>query len=160
MATRTFMVLVTAGLLGTGGHAQAGFLDDFARAFLAAPASRQIVEYDPLEMTVRKARRRPTRSIEMSSRPAPIVKLDPVTDPGWYLRDPTLRRGDIVVTGSGVLVYRGRDSDDIHRNDFAELSGGKAGSKNWKYQLKTAAQSGRSFFASTTQTKTVEATAY
>jgi len=162
MAAKKFMVLVTAGLLGMGAHAQAGFLDDFARAF-RAPAPRQIFDYGPLEMTVKKPRRRPTRSIESSSQSVQTVKIDPVSDPSWYLRDPTLRRGDIVVTQRGVLVYKGRDSDALHRGDFAELVAGRAGPKNWQHQLNAAARSGRSFFAapySTPKTETIEAKAY
>jgi hypothetical protein len=91
------------------------------------------------------------------------VKLDPVSDASWYLRDPTLRRGDIVVTQRGVLVYKGRDSDALHRGDFAELVAGRRGSKNWQHQLNAAAHSGRSFFAapsSTPPAKTIEAKAY
>jgi hypothetical protein len=133
MKRRTIMVASALSALMLAEHAQAGFLDDFARAFLGQ-TSRPVVTYEPLEMTVKKQRRRPVQPIERSSRPTQIVKLDPFTDPGWYLRDPTLRRGDIVVTQSGVLVYNGRDSDVLRTADFLELGTGKAGAKSWQNQ--------------------------
>jgi hypothetical protein len=35
------------------------------------------------------------------------AQIDPVLDPNWYLNDPTLRRGDMVVLENKVLVYDG-----------------------------------------------------
>lgn len=124
----------------------AGFLDDFARVFLGrqTPPPAVIEPFDPLSVTVKPKRQ---RGPEVSSKPAPpLVKLDPSSEPDWYLRDPTLRRGDIVVTDKGVLVYQGRDSDAMRPADFAMFSAGKDGGKGWKQQLQAAAAGGRSFF--------------
>lgn len=153
MRVRTIVMGVAgAAMLASSPSAQAaGFFDDFARAFLGRQAEpQQQVQSNPLEMTVRQ--RRKAVRVETSSKPAPpVVKLDPATDPYWYLGDPTLRRGDIVVTNEGVLTYRGRDSDALRRADFVALGagktdGGKAGSGAWRQQLQQAAAGGRSFF--------------
>jgi hypothetical protein len=50
------------------------------------------------------------------------AQIDPLTDPNWYLNDPTLRRGDIVVLERRVLVYEGRTQNGPHaRAEFADL---------------------------------------
>ncbi len=147
------MGVAGAALLAAVPQAQAAnIFDDFARAFFGRPAAPQQQFYsDPLEMTVQPRRKAP-RPVETSSKPPPpVVQLDPSTDPNWYLADPTLRRGDIVVTNGGVLVYQGRDSDHLRRSDFAALGAGKpAGKKSssqpWQQQLQQAAAGGRSFF--------------
>lgn len=142
-----------AALLTAAPQAQAAnIFDDFARAFFGRPAAPQQQVYsNPLEMTVQPRRKTPKFSETSSKPPPPVVQLDPATDPNWYLADPTLRRGDIVVTNRGVLVYQGRDSDALRRSDFAALGGGKpnsrkAGSNAWQQQLQQAAAGGRSFF--------------
>ncbi len=136
-------------LLGASQVQAANIFDDFARAFFGAPrrpvpvAVAPVDNYDPLSVTVKP--RRPAYP-EVSSKPSPpVVQLDPSSDPNWYLKDPTLRRGDIVVTARGVMVYQGRDADQLTKADFAAL-GGKAGDKGWKGQLQAAAAGGRTFF--------------
>jgi hypothetical protein len=150
-----FIAMAVAGsaLLALAPPAQAAnIFDDFAKAFFGRPsAPQQQVYSDPLEMTVKPRRKAPRFSETSSKPPPPVVQLDPATDPNWYLADPTLRRGDIVVTNRGVLVYQGRDSDVLRRSDFASLGSGTAGSKKagsgaWQQQLQQAAQGGRSFF--------------
>lgn len=151
-----FIVMGVAGavLCAVAPQAQAAnIFDDFAKAFFGRPAAPQVQQIysDPLEMTVQPRRKIPKFSETSTKPPPPVVQLDPATDPNWYLADPTLRRGDIVVTNGGVLVYQGRDSDDLRRSDFAALGGGKpnskkAGSSAWQQQLQQAAAGGRSFF--------------
>jgi hypothetical protein len=127
------------------GAEAAGFFDSLARAIFGAPRLRAspIYEFDDDRP---RARPRP-RAPEASSKPKlPVAKLDPQTDRHWYLKDPTLRRGDIVVTASGVLVYQGRDSDAAHSSDFVALGGSDL--KGWKQNLQTAAAGGRTMFQS------------
>jgi hypothetical protein len=123
----------------------AGLFDDLARAlFGGGPRLRAspIYEYDD-EPRVRAPR---VRAPEVSSKPKPpVVQLDPQADKQWYLKDPTLRRGDIVVTAGGVLVYQGRDADASRPADFVALGG--SDSKGWKQQLQTAAAGGRARFS-------------
>lgn len=148
------MGVAGAALLALAPQAQAAnIFDDFAKAFFGRPAApqQQQVYSDPLEMTVKPRRKVPKFSETSTKPPPPVVQLDPSTDPNWYLADPTLRRGDIVVTNGGVLVYQGRDSDALRRSDFAALGSGKtsskkAGSGAWQQQLQQAAAGGRSFF--------------
>lgn len=124
----------------------AGLFDDLARAlFGGGPRLRAspIYEYDD-EPRVRAPRARAPAS-EVSSKPKPpVVQLDPQADKQWYLKDPTLRRGDIVVTARGVLVYQGRDADAARPADFVALGG--SDSKGWKQQLQSAAAGGRARF--------------
>lgn len=139
------------------GAEAAGFLDNLARAIFGAPQplrASPIYEYDEAP------RARPRhRAPEAASKPKPpVVKLDPQTDRNWYLKDPTLRRGDIVVTANGVLVYQGRDADAARASDFVALGGSDP--KGWKQRLETAAAGGRSMFHSgpaMTATVTAEA---
>lgn len=139
---------------GVGGAAQAGFLDDLARAFGGARPQQPVYlapANDPLSVTVTPRRQRsntpaPSAAYVASKPTPPVVNLDPQTDPDWYLKDPTLRRGDIVVTARGVQVYQGRDSDSIRRADFTALVGGRERARPWQQQLQAAAQGGRVFF--------------
>ncbi len=129
----------------------AGFFDDLARAFLGAPTRPQAVEpYNPLSVTVKPRRQKSVRAkaapVEARSTPKPpVVQLDPSSDPYWYLKDPTMRRGDIVVTDRGVLVYQGRNADAMRRSDFAGLGSGDA--KSWKRKLQAAAAGARTMFS-------------
>ena len=123
----------------------AGLFDDLARAlFGGGPRLRAspIYEYD--DEPRRRAPR--ARAPEVSLKPKPpVVQLDPQADKEWYLKDPTLRRGDIVVTAGGVLVYQGRSADAARPADFVALGGNDA--KGWKQQLQTAAAGGRARFS-------------
>jgi hypothetical protein len=133
------------GLAASMPAKAAGFFDDLAGALFGRPAPRATIFHEPLEMTVQPRR---MTSPEMSSRPPPpVVKLDPATEPDWYLRDPSLRRGDIVVTATGVMIYQGRDSDAIRRSDFAALGAARSGTKGWQRQVLAGAAGGRSYFA-------------
>jgi len=140
--------LVAALLVAAAPAAEAaGLFDDLARAlFGGGPRLRAspIYEYDD-EPRVRAPRARAPAS-EVSSKPKPpVVQLDPQADKQWYLKDPTLRRGDIVVTARGVLVYQGRDADASRAADFVALGG--SDSKGWKQQLQSAAAGGRARFS-------------
>ena len=148
MAARRVMMfgMITVMAVASAPGAQAANLfEELGRAiFGGGPRLRATPIYEYDEPIQQRAPR--PRAPEASSKPKPpVVRLDPATDPSWYLKDPTLRRGDIVVTATGVMVYQGnRGSDDNRRADFASL-GGKD-TKGWKSQLETAAAGGRSFF--------------
>lgn len=145
-------VVVLAALAGTPAQA-ANIFEELGKALFGRPQPRQmmVAPADPLHVTVKPRRKRAGRTpavaaAEVSSKPPPpVVKLDPALDGRWYLKDPTLRRGDIVVTTGGVLVYRGSKADLLRAGDFTAL-GGKPGDKGWKGQLQAAAAGGRNFF--------------
>lgn len=146
--------LAAALVVSAAPAAQAGIFDSLARAIFGPQRLRAVPIYEQ-EAPVPRAPR--PRAPEVSSKPKPpVVQLDPATDPHWYLRDPTLRRGDIVVTATGVLVYQGRDSDTIRPADFTALGGSDA--KGWKQQLHAAAAGGRNVFGGgNSRTETVSA---
>lgn len=122
----------------------ANFFDEFARAFFGAPRAVGATPiYEPEVVRQRPVAPRPRA--EASSKPKPpAVQLDPANNQQWYLKDPTLRRGDIVVTAGGVMVYQGRDADMLRQADFTALGGKDPG--GWKQRLEAAAAGGRSFF--------------
>lgn len=150
------------------GASARNLFEDFAATFFGAPTRPTAYhyvperEYAPLHMTVRKRQPRKPKPVslpEVSTKPSPpLVKLDPAIDANWYLKDPTLRRGDIVVTTKGVLVYNGRRSEDLRRSDFASL--GKSGGKAWQKELLAGAAAGRTYFSDETAPPTnLQATA-
>jgi len=153
-------LLLTGAIIGftvasAPGASARSLFEDFAATFFGAPSRPTAYyyvperEYAPLEMIVRKRQHRKAKAValpEVSSKPSPpVVNLDPSKDPNWYLKDPTLRRGDIVVTSKGVLVYSGRRSDELRRTDFASL--GKSGGKAWQRELLAGAAAGRTYFS-------------
>ncbi|GAU85335.1 hypothetical protein BIWAKO_05280 [Bosea sp. BIWAKO-01] len=68
-----------------------------------------------------------------------MVKLDPAADQYWYLDDPTLRRGDIVVTHADVLVFEGRAGQNHRASDFTALSRSQLVSKATQQRVGAAA---------------------
>ncbi|WP_156323352.1 hypothetical protein [Bosea sp. AAP35] len=149
MRQMTMVGLVAAlALAGAPGAQAANLFDDLARTLFGGGQrlrATPIYEYDvpaPVQAPITRQ-----RMPEVSSKPKPpVVQLDPATDADWYLKDPTLRRGDIVVTASGVMVFQGgRGREENRRAEFSALGGGKD-AKGWKHQLEMAAAGGRSFF--------------
>lgn len=137
--------MAALALCGVSQAQAAGLFDGLARAIFGGPRlyAPPIYEFD--DETPRPRPR--VRAPEVASKPKPpAVKLDPQTDPYWYLKDPTLRRGDIVVTANGVLVYQGHDSEAMRPSDFVALGGSDP--KGWKQRLQTAAAGGRTMFHS------------
>lgn len=94
----------------TTSQAQAGLLEMIFGVRPAPPPAR--IE-NPLEMTIRprkKLSRPKARHVvrqESEKKPVLATPIDPVANPHWYLSDPTLRRGDIVVLPGMVLVFAG-----------------------------------------------------
>jgi hypothetical protein len=150
MTRRRVLTTALAAMIGLAiappAQAQAaGFFDDLARAFFSRPATPAMTG-DPFEMTVKPKRSRPRPA---SARPAePAARLDPATDAFWYLRDPTLKKGDIIIARSGIVVYRGRGGAEHMPSDFTALGETEGLSKAQQQALQAAAASGRSYFAS------------
>lgn len=150
-ALMRFAIVAAMAVSAAPAAQAAGLFDELARALFGGGRQRiyatPIYEYD--EPRARPAKPR----AEASTKPKPpVVQLDPQTDQEWYLKDPTLRRGDIVVTASGVMVYQGRDSDAMRPADFAALGG--SDSKGWKQKLNEAAAGGRNVFGVGTNVET------
>ena len=141
---RLLIAGVCALVLVTPAHS-AGFFDELARAVFGRPPPQVYpTAPEPLDVTVRPTRRQPHRKAVASKPPPPIVKLDPATDQYWYLDDPTLRRGDIVVTRSDVLVFEGRASQNHSASDFTALGKSRLVSRSTQQRVEAAA-GGRKF---------------
>jgi hypothetical protein len=106
-----------------------GFLHWGGDAPQAAPS---ISPYAPLEMRVRpraRVARRPnlgvprvsTRDVQASQKDA-YAKLNPANNPTWYLEDPSLRPGDIVVLKTGIMVFEGSKSAVHQERDFEPIA--------------------------------------
>lgn len=134
-----------AAIIGLGAiaPAQASFLDVlFGRS--PAPSYRYVPDGDPLNVTVRK--KAPRKKAVVHKETPPVLQkstLDPAKDPHWYLKDHTLRRGDIVVLPNRVLVMRGNGSD-IRPSSFEDIrtSGGISGRERTRILAITQPQPG------------------
>lgn len=132
------LVLVGAFLVSGTGPASAGWLEDFfdppqyravapglsvtVRARRQSSRSQRSAQADrraarPRKVATAKTLRRIREVIAKvlpSARPA---SLDPSRNEKWYLNDPTLRRGDILVLSEGAVVYDGQPKTDTHGED-------------------------------------------
>lgn len=144
MTRRMILAISAAGGLAFASQAQAaGFLDDLSRAIFGNPTPPAMIG-GPDGPAIRP---RPSKPRPVNTKPAePAVKLDPGSDAYWYLRDPTLRKGDIVVTRSGVVVFDGQRSSGHETSDFTALEGTKRLPKAQQQTLEAAAARGRAYF--------------
>lgn len=146
----TRRMILAIGLAGSFGLAMApqaqaaGFLDDLTRAIFGnstPPAAVGIPDGPAIKP-------KPSKPRQASTKPAePAVKLDAASDSYWYLRDPTLRKGDIVVTRSGVVVFDGQRASGHASSDFTALEDTKRLPKAQQQTLETAAARGRANFS-------------
>lgn len=99
----------SVGLVGMTGTAQAGLFDFLFGGFSQPQAAPQYYSPAPLDVRVNPRARRSMQSrSESTSKPKALATaIDPVKNPNWYLEDPTLRRGDIVVLKGRILVFDG-----------------------------------------------------
>lgn len=150
MTRRMVLALGVAGSIGLAlaPPAQAaGFLDDLTRAIFGNPQPPAMIG----EPAGPAARPRPGKPRPVSTKPAePAVKLDPASDSYWYLRDPTLRKGDIVVTRNGVVVFDGQRASGHLNSDFTALEDTKRLPKGQQQTLEAAAARGRAYFTPST----------
>jgi hypothetical protein len=61
------------------------------------------------------------RDVLMAQKEA-YAKLNPSSNPKWYLEDPTLRAGDVVVLKGGIMVYAGGKSAVHQDREFVPLA--------------------------------------
>lgn len=146
MTRRMILAIGIAGTIGVAMTPQAqaaGFLDDLTRAIFGnpTPPAAIVVPDGPA------IKPKPSKPRQASTKPAePTVKLDPASDSYWYLRDPTLRKGDIVVTRSGIVVFDGQRASDHASSDFTALEDTKRLPKAQQQTLEAAAARGRAYF--------------
>lgn len=150
MTRRMILAIGLAGSIGLAMAPQAkaaGFLDDLTRAIFGNPTPPAAIG-GPEGPSIRPKSQKPRA---VSAKPtAPAVKLDPASDAYWYLRDPTLRKGDIVVTRSGVVVFDGQRASDHASSDFTALEDTRRLPKAQQQTLEAAAARGRAYFTPST----------
>jgi hypothetical protein len=132
-ALRSKLVVATMGLalscsVASPGFAAGGLFDAIGALFSRPEPSYAPMQPDsgPLNVTVSPRRRRvmaPQKRLRaLAAKPKPpVVQLDPANDPTWHLKDPTLRRGDIVVLKSGVVVFDGASRAEHTAEEFTPL---------------------------------------
>jgi hypothetical protein len=150
MSRRMVLAIGVAGGIGLAmvSPAQAaGFFDDLSRAIFGNPTPPAAIGGpDGPAIKPKPSRPRPT-----STKPAePAAKLDPGSDAYWYLRDPTLRKGDIVVTRNGIVVFDGQKSSEHAISAFTALEDTKRLPKVQQQTLEAAAARGRADFTPST----------
>ena len=131
-----FASMAGVTLAASGAHAD--FFDAIGRIFGGEPSpAPQVQTYSPdatfedrgsgLEVVVRPRRAAPPRQVVRKPAPKEVAtaSMDPVKNPDWYLDDPTLRRGDILVLKGEVLVFEGTGTGRHRREEFASLAESK-----------------------------------
>lgn len=150
MSRRMILAIGVAGGIGFAMAPRAeaaGFLDNLTRAIFGGPMPPAMIGGSDGPV-IRPKTGKPR---QVASKPAePAVKLDPASDPYWYLRDPTLRKGDIVVTRSGIVVFDGRQSSEHASSAFTALEDTKRLPKAQQQTLQAAAERGRAYFTPST----------
>ncbi len=135
--------LLAGACIVAAGPAKAGLLD----LLFGHPTPAPMPSYapEPLDMTVRghaapKPRAKKDADQEMhAKRQTPI---DPVSDPEWFLNDPTLRKGDIIVLADKVLVFNG-GRDHSRARDFSDFLNSPLVSKVDREKIRTLTEAPR-----------------
>ena len=126
LAFASSAIMLASMVTATPGHAAGNLFEAIGQALFGQPAPSvapvQPEDVGPMSVTVGPRRAAPARPRYITAKPAaPAVKLDPEADPNWFLRDPTLRRGDIIVTRTGVIVFDGQAKAEHVSGDFTPL---------------------------------------
>ncbi len=133
-------VAVSLGLAVTAATpAKAGLLEMIFGGPRPAPAPVSYAPIPDVGAPIKAQREAGPRKAE-ESKPRTQMPMDVSGDPEWYLRDPTLRKGDIIVLPTKVLVYNGGGRD---KRDFAELNSSGMVSKKDRDQVLALTQAPR-----------------
>jgi hypothetical protein len=118
-------------------NAQAGLLE---MLFGIRPMPHPFIEQPPLEMTIRKSHkhsRKPARPKEAKKELQ--TPIDIAKEPEWFLKDRTLRRGDVVVLPDRVVVFSG-NGRQTGMDDFVSLESTALLSKKQKQAIMAVTQ--------------------
>lgn len=118
--------LATAGF-ASAGPASAGFFESLFGSPAAPPAASA-----PAEISVAPSRPRAYRSQpsvqhsahqRLGNRPTQkMASIDPQQDQDWFLHDPALRSGDVVILAKGAFVFSSKSRSLPHTmSDFVAL---------------------------------------
>lgn len=90
-----------------------------------APAPVMLAPPDRRSVTPKRIRAPQRQHVEIT-KPGPYVPPPVMPGPlGRFLRDPSLRAGDVVATADGLMVFRGSPGSRHKEKDFVPLSQGK-----------------------------------
>lgn len=108
--TMAAATLAAAGFAVTAPAEAAGFWETLF-GVPPRPALAPMPQSDPLHMTVRPRQKKDPAKLDGAAKDGPATPLakpmDYAGDPFWYLRDETLKKGDIVVLKDRVVVFGG-----------------------------------------------------
>ncbi|WP_332680604.1 hypothetical protein [Bosea sp. (in: a-proteobacteria)] len=128
------MAALAAASFAVAAPAQANFLE---RLFGVAPRPVLAPESTPLHMTVRPKHRKPGQPAATTGKDEPpiprVAPMEYANDPFWYLKDPTLKKGDIVVLQDRVVVFNGGERS---YSNFLGFQASRLLSERGKKQLK------------------------
>lgn len=128
--------------LAAATPAQAGLFEFLFGGAFERPQPQYHERSAPLDVHV-TPRRKPAQPHAVKAAPdrKPVLAkaIDPVKRPNWYLEDPTLRRGDIVVLKGQVLVYEGGGRGSATKADFMSLDKSRLISKGEKSRIEKMA---------------------
>lgn len=113
------------GVVATEAQAQSLFEVLFGRQSLFAPAPPFYQpHYAPRPAPLHRSGEPAPRGIEsVDAKPEKYVPPEVMPGPlRQFLRDPTLRRGDVVATSKGLMVFRGPGGARHSERDFVALS--------------------------------------
>lgn len=85
----------------------------FWETLFGAPQRRAVApmpESNPLHMTVRPKRKKAATTLDAGKdgpKPKLVKPMEYANDPFWYLKDETLKKGDIIVLNDRVVVFDG-----------------------------------------------------
>lgn len=103
--------LAAASFVFAAAPAQAAGLWETLFGAAPRPALAPMPQSDPLHMTVRPKRKKDPAKLDGTAKDGPATPLakpmDYAGDPFWYLKDETLKKGDIVVLKDRVVVFGG-----------------------------------------------------
>ncbi|HEV7328816.1 MAG TPA: hypothetical protein VGN91_27465 [Bosea sp. (in: a-proteobacteria)] len=138
MSTLSKQIIAVAALaavsLAASPASAAGFWETLFGVPQRRPVYAPMPESTPLHMTVRPKQKKAVK-LDGNDGPKPkLVKpMEYANDPFWYLKDETLKKGDIVVLKDRVVVFDGGARDYAN---FASFQTSKLLSSKAKSQLK------------------------
>lgn len=139
MPTVSKQAIAAAALLAAAAVASPARAAGFWETLFGVPQRRTVApapEGNPLHMTVRPKRKKATATLDAGKdgpKPKLVKPMEYANDPFWYLKDETLKKGDIIVLNDRVVVY---DGGARAYANFASFQTSKLLSARAKSQLK------------------------
>lgn len=136
ISNRAIAAALTIASLGVASPAGAA---GFWETLFGVPQRRAIApapEGNPLHMTVRPKRKKAKAVLDAGKdgpKPLLVKPMDYANDPFWYLKDETLKKGDIIVLKDRVVVFDGGPRAYVN---FASFQTSKLLSNKAKSQLR------------------------